>query len=110
MVRDLKGTLEREKAAIGLFITLEEPTKEMHLETDTAGLFHSDLWNRDYPRLQVLTIRELLEEGHRAQLPPFVLPGCSGRRPAIPSRTCISTRSLRGWRRFRPPCLSPHPS
>ncbi|MBA3779845.1 MAG: restriction endonuclease [Chloroflexi bacterium] len=29
MIRDLKGTLEREKAAIGLFITLEEPSEPM---------------------------------------------------------------------------------
>lgn len=39
MVRDLKGTIEREKAAFGLFITLEEPSKEMQLEADTAGLY-----------------------------------------------------------------------
>ncbi len=73
MVRDLKGTLEREKAVIGLFLTLEEPTKEMQLEADTAGIFRSDVWNRDYPKLQVLTIRGLLE-GKKPQLPPFVLP------------------------------------
>ena len=54
MVRDLKGTLEREKAAIGLFVTLEEPTKEMLLEASTAGTHHSDLWNRDYQRIQIL--------------------------------------------------------
>jgi DNA modification methylase len=74
MVRDLKGTLEREKAAIGLFITLDKPTREMRLEADTAGLYHSELWNRDYPRIQILSIRELLEEGKRPLLPPFVLP------------------------------------
>ena len=66
--------LEREKAAIGLFVTLEEATKEMRLEADMAGLYHSDLWNRDYPKLQILTIRELLEAGKKPQLPPFVLP------------------------------------
>ncbi|MHB8958353.1 MAG: site-specific DNA-methyltransferase [Candidatus Limnocylindrales bacterium] len=74
MVRDLKGTIEREKAAIGLFVSLEEPTKEMVLEASTAGLYHSELWNRDYPRLQILSIRELLEEGKKPSLPPFVLP------------------------------------
>jgi len=74
MVRDLKGTLEREKAAIGLFVTLEEPTKEMRLEADTAGIYHSELWNRDYPRIQLLSIRELLEEHRKPNLPPFVLP------------------------------------
>jgi site-specific DNA-methyltransferase (adenine-specific) len=74
MVRDLKGTLDREKAAIGLFITLDEPTKEMRLEADTSGIFHSELWNRDYPRIQLLSIRELLEEHRKPELPPFVLP------------------------------------
>jgi site-specific DNA-methyltransferase (adenine-specific) len=74
MVRDLKGVLDREKAAIGLFVTLEEPTREMLLEASTAGQYHSDLWNRDYPRLQVLSIRDLLEESKKPSLPPFVLP------------------------------------
>ncbi|MBF6604134.1 MAG: restriction endonuclease [Chloroflexi bacterium] len=73
MLRDLKGTLDREKGSIGLFITLEEPSREMRLEADTAGLFHSELWKRDYPRIQILSIRELLEEGKKPQLPPFVL-------------------------------------
>ena len=74
MVRDLKGTIEREAAVIGLFLTLEEPTKEMQLEADTAGVFHSEVWNRDYPKVQILSIRELLEEGRKPQLPPFVMP------------------------------------
>jgi len=73
MVRDLKGTLEREKGSIGLFITLEEPSREMRLEADTAGIFHSELWKRDYPRIQILSIRDLLEEGMKPHLPPFVL-------------------------------------
>ena len=81
MVRDLKGTIEREKAAIGLFVTLEEPTREMRLEADTAGLYEWELFSsmdedakavrRDFPRLQILTIRELLD-GKKPQLPPMV--------------------------------------
>lgn len=73
MVRDLKGTIEREKAAIGLFITLEPYSKEMKLEADTAGLWRSDVWKRDYPRIQLLTISDLLV-GKKPQLPPFVMP------------------------------------
>ena len=69
-VRDLKGTVERDKAAIGLFITLDEPTKEMKLEATTAGAYHSDLWNREYPKLQILTIAELLS-GRKPELPSF---------------------------------------
>jgi site-specific DNA-methyltransferase (adenine-specific) len=71
-IRDLKGTLEREKAAIGLFITLEEPTSHMKQEAATAGLWHSTVWNRDYPKIQILTIRELLEEHRKPDLPAFV--------------------------------------
>jgi hypothetical protein len=63
----------REHAAIGLFVTLDEPSAPMRQEATTAGVYHSELWNRDYPRLQLLTIRELLD-GKRPQIPPFVLP------------------------------------
>ena len=59
-VRDLKGTVEREQAALGLFITLEEPTSDMRTEAVTAGFYHSDIWQRDYPKLQLRTIAELL--------------------------------------------------
>ncbi|MBC7871037.1 MAG: restriction endonuclease, partial [Chitinophagaceae bacterium] len=59
-IRDLKGTIEREKAAIGVFITLEASTREMETEAVTAGFYHSPGWNRDYPRIQILTITDLL--------------------------------------------------
>jgi hypothetical protein len=74
MVRDLEGTVEHEQAVIGVFITLEEPSKEMRTVADSAGLFHSEVWNRDYPKIQILSIRELLEDGKKPQLPPFVMP------------------------------------
>lgn len=73
-VRDLKGVLDREKAEIGLFVTLEEPSAPMHLEATTAGVYHSELSGRDYPRIQILTIRELLEGHTRPNLPVLVLP------------------------------------
>ena len=73
-VRDLKGVLEREKAEIGLFVTLEEPSGPMQLEATTAGVYQSELSGREYPRIQILTIRELLEEHRRADLPVLVLP------------------------------------
>ena len=59
-IRDLKGTLEREKAALGLFITLEEPTSAMRAEALSAGFYHSDVWQRNYPKVQILTVGELL--------------------------------------------------
>ncbi len=59
-IRDLKGTVEREKADLGLFITLEEPTRAMGAEAASAGFYHSDIWQRDYPRMQIRTVAELL--------------------------------------------------
>jgi hypothetical protein len=46
----------------------------MRLEAATAGAYHSALWNRDYQRIQILSIRDLLEEAKKPSLPPFVLP------------------------------------
>ena len=72
-VRDLKGTMEREGAPLGLFITLEDPTEPMKMEAATAGVWHSELADRDYPRVQLLTIKELLD-GKRPTLPLLVMP------------------------------------
>jgi hypothetical protein len=59
---------------IGLFVTLEEPSGPMQLEATTAGVYHSELSGRDYQRIQILTIRELLEEPRHPELPVLVLP------------------------------------
>jgi len=69
-IRDLKGVLEREKAEIGVYISLEESTKPMRAEAAQAGYYHSDTWNRDYPKVQILTIKELLD-GKQIDMPPI---------------------------------------
>jgi site-specific DNA-methyltransferase (adenine-specific) len=58
-IRDLRGVIEREKAEIGVLIALEEATKPMRTEAASAGLYKSP-WGT-HPRLQILTIAELLE-------------------------------------------------
>lgn len=68
-IRDLKGTLEREKAALGIFITLEPPSPDMETEAVTAGYYHSPGWHQDYRRIQILTIEALLR-GAQVQMPP----------------------------------------
>jgi hypothetical protein len=60
VIRDLAHVLEREKAALAFLITLERPSKPMLTEALTVGYYHSPGWNRDYPRLQVRTIEQLL--------------------------------------------------
>jgi site-specific DNA-methyltransferase (adenine-specific) len=69
-VRDLRGAVEREEAAIGVFVTLEEPSKDMTTEAVSAGFFHSNLWQKDYPRVQILTIEDLLA-GKGIDMPPY---------------------------------------
>ena len=68
-VRDLVGTVDRENAAMGIFITLESPTKPMLKEAVSAGFYHSRGWGKDYPRIQILTIEELLN-GTSVKMPP----------------------------------------
>ena len=68
-IRDLVGTIEREKAVIGVFITLEEPTSAMTKEAATAGFYESIAWGKQYPRIQILTIEQLLQ-GAEIQMPP----------------------------------------
>jgi site-specific DNA-methyltransferase (adenine-specific) len=68
-VRDLKGVMEREKAEIGFFITLEEPTSPMLKEAGSAGFYVPKHFpGYKFPRLQVLTVEELLTGG-QAQYP-----------------------------------------
>ena len=59
-IRDLKGVLDREKAQIGVYITLGKPTKDMEKEAVSAGFYESEHFNKKYPRIQILTIEELL--------------------------------------------------
>jgi site-specific DNA-methyltransferase (adenine-specific) len=70
-IRELVGTVHREQATIGVFITLEEPTHEMMTEALKAGFYHSTGWHKDYPRIQILTIDELLHNGEVKMPPQF---------------------------------------
>ena len=68
-VRDLKGVLDREKAAIGLLITLQEPTRNMRQEEASGGFYRSEIWQGNYPKIQIRTINQLLDN-HGFELPP----------------------------------------
>lgn len=69
-IRDLSGTIEREDAAMGVFITLEDPSRDMITEAVSTGFYHSLGWSKDYPKLQILTIADLLS-GTNVQMPPL---------------------------------------
>ena len=70
-IATLKGDMAREKAEIGLFITLEPPTAPMRSEAAAAGFYEpSHFLDHKFPRVQILTIEELLS-GAQAQYPRF---------------------------------------
>ncbi len=67
MVRDLKGVLEREKAPMGIFLTLTEPTRPMLEEAAKAGFYETPKGGR-FPKIQIVTIKDLFD-GRKPQLP-----------------------------------------
>jgi DNA modification methylase len=57
-VRDLRGVMEREKAEIGVLVSMDAPTRQMRAEAASAGVFKTP-WG-DHPRMQLITVEELL--------------------------------------------------
>ncbi|MHB1702140.1 MAG: DNA methyltransferase [Acidobacteriaceae bacterium] len=70
-VRDLVGVLQREKADIGVYICFAEPTKPMLKEAAEAG-FYTSVDGSKYPRVQLLTIKGLIEGTQSLQRPYHV--------------------------------------
>jgi site-specific DNA-methyltransferase (adenine-specific) len=66
MIRDLAHVVEREKARIGVFITLAEPSRPMLAEAAVAGTYKADFG--EYPKIQILTIAELFA-GRKPNIP-----------------------------------------
>ena len=66
-IRELKAVAAHD--ALGIFITLEPPTGPMQAEAISAGFYHSPGWNKDYPKIQILTVEELLH-GKTVDMPP----------------------------------------
>jgi site-specific DNA-methyltransferase (adenine-specific) len=62
--------MEREKAEIGIFVTLQPPTGPMQSEAASAGFYTPEHYpDSHYPRIQILTIEELLSGSKRAEYP-----------------------------------------
>jgi site-specific DNA-methyltransferase (adenine-specific) len=63
-LRDLHGTVTRERADIGIFLTLKPPTGPMKRDAAEAGFTKTG-----HPRLQILTVADLFD-GKKPELPP----------------------------------------
>jgi len=71
MIDALKGVIEREEAQIGAFLTLQEPTKSMQKEALSAGFYESPS-DKYYPKIQILTIKDLINGSKNIERPPKV--------------------------------------
>ena len=69
-VHELRGVVEREGAAIGVLITMQEPTKPMREDAAAAGFYHAGWEGQSaYPRIQLLTVAKLLDGSARIESP-----------------------------------------
>jgi DNA modification methylase len=60
-ISKLNNDRMREGAELAVFITLEESTKAMREEANAAGFYTHALMNRSYPRIQIVTVKEMIE-------------------------------------------------
>lgn len=70
-IRELCQVVNREKAEIGIFITLEKPTKPMMKEAISEGFYKSDTLQKNYQKIQILTIEDLFK-GKRPDIPQVI--------------------------------------
>ena len=95
IIATLKGDMEREKAELGLLVTLEPPSRPMVQEAASAGVYVPERFpDRQFPRVQIATIEDLLN-GHGPDLPRLGLADApTFRRAARRRATSASGRML----------------
>ena len=69
-VRELKGVMERERAAMGVLVTLQNPTHAMRKEAISAGFYQREILgtSKKFKKIQIVTIDELLK-GKKVEYP-----------------------------------------
>jgi site-specific DNA-methyltransferase (adenine-specific) len=79
--------VNNQKAAGGILVTLEKPSKPMREEATDAGRYTSALWHKkDYPKIQILTIEGLLDGTEKVDSPPQDNPSAKAQREAKPEK------------------------
>jgi DNA modification methylase len=67
-IRDLQGTMTLNEAAIGIFITLQTPTKDMMQTAKMAGIYQSRYMSQNVDKIQIVTIQEIIEDKKRLDI------------------------------------------
>ena len=98
-IRDFVGTLRRENAELGVFVTLKEPTQPMRTEAAAAGSYVSPWGNQAYPTVHILTIEELLADPHRPNPRCLQIPGGSAQHtlPEAPKHKPKTAKQGKLW-------------
>jgi hypothetical protein len=68
-IATLRGDMGREKAALAILITLEEPSAPMLREAKAAGHYRHETMGREYDQISIVTVQEIVEEGKRLDIP-----------------------------------------
>ena len=68
-IATLRGDMGRENATLAVLITLEEPTRQMLAEAKAAGQYHHATMGRNYDKISIVTIKEIVEEDSRLEIP-----------------------------------------
>ncbi len=68
-IATLRGDMGRENAALAILITLEQPSGPMVKEAKTAGQYTHEDMGRNYDRISIVTVQEIVEGNKRLEIP-----------------------------------------
>lgn len=68
-IATLRGDMGRENAALAVLITLEQPSKPMTAEAKAAGQYRHEDMGRNYDKISIVTVHEIIEQGKRLEIP-----------------------------------------
>jgi DNA modification methylase len=85
-VRDLLGTVETQKAQMGVLITMAEPTRGILDAVNHAGTYALPVNDQKFPKVQIVTVAQLLK-GERPAMPQTLLPYIAATKRAASKQT-----------------------
>jgi site-specific DNA-methyltransferase (adenine-specific) len=71
-IATMRGDMGRKNAALAVLITLEEPSKPMVAEAKAAGQYRHESMGRNYDKISIVTVQEIVEDEERLQIPMSV--------------------------------------
>jgi DNA modification methylase len=111
MIRDLGHVIDREKASIGLFVTLADPTGPMTKEAVTAGYYESPS-GASFPKIQILTVKGLLDGSEQAKYPDLMRGGLmfkKAKKEIAETQLLLGSAEGTGAERVEPMAAPPEP-